>query len=283
MSGLGFRYEGNAYDRRFLPRLTTGEIAAMPKDDALIVLPVGAVEQHGPHMPVFTDTLIGEALMAEAFEHLPADAPIWLLPSVGYGKSTEHAEHPGTITLSARTLMAVLEDIAASLARSGFKKLLLFNTHGGNADLLGMMAREIRIATGMAVYRLDPGAVGYSESFTDDEEKASGIHAGDVETSLVMAVCPDWVHPERAVREMPNFPRSPSFSFRAKSFAWTMKDISASGIAGDATKANPARGRAMLDRAGPLLAGALLEIAAFDMGSLKESPLREPSYKASSV
>lgn len=267
---MPFRYEGEAYERRFLPRLTTGEIAALPKEDALIVLPIGAVEQHGPHLPVYTDTLLGEAFMAAAFANLPKDAPIWLLPSIGYGKSTEHAEYPGTITLSARTLMSVLEDVAASLARSGFKKLLLFNTHGGNADLLGMMAREIRISTGMAVFRLDPGAVGYADEFADDEEKACGIHGGDVETSLVMAVCPDWTRPELALREMPRFPRTAALSLRAKSFAWTTKDISASGIAGDATKASAARGEAMLNKAGPLLAEALLEIAAFDLNSIRE-------------
>lgn len=265
-----FRYNGNAFNRNFLPRLTTLEIENMPKEDVLIILPVGAIEQHGPHMPVYTDTLIGEVMLHEAFEHLPEDAPIWLIPSFSYGKSTEHLECPGTITLSAQTMMMVLQDIAASLARSGFKKLLLFNTHGGNADLLGMMAREIRISTGLSVYRLDPGAVHYSDSFTDEEEKASGIHAGDVETSLVLAASPDWVHPELAVREMPNFPRSPSFSFRSRSFAWVMKDISVSGIAGDATKATPERGAAMLKAAGPLLAEALMEIAAFDMESLKE-------------
>jgi creatinine amidohydrolase len=267
---MRFRYEGKAFDRRFLPRLTTREIEAMPKENVLIVLPVGAVEQHGPHMPVYTDALLGEAFMAAAFEHLPEDAPVWLLPPIHYGKSTEHADYPGTITLSAQTLMMVLQDIAASLARSGFRKLLLFNTHGGNADLLGMMAREIRAATGLAVYRLDPGAVGYSDPFTDDEEKAGGIHAGDVETSLVMAVCPDWVHAELAPREMPRFPDSPGFSFRAKSFAWVMRDISRSGVAGDATKATPERGEAMLGRAGLLLAAALMEIAAFDMHSLRE-------------
>jgi creatinine amidohydrolase len=86
-----------------------------------------------------------------------------------------------------------------------------------------------------------------------------------------MASAPEWVHPELALREMPNFPQSASFSFRSKSFAWIMKDISVSGIAGDATKANPERGAAMLKEAGPLLAKALLEIAAFDMGSLKET------------
>ncbi|SFF18227.1 creatinine amidohydrolase [Paenibacillus catalpae] len=264
-----FRYQGEAYDRRFLPRLTTKEIAAMNKEDVLLVLPIGAVEQHGPHMPVFTDTLIGEAMLAAAFEHLPEDAPIWLLPSVSYGKSTEHAAHPGTITLSAKTLMAVLEDISSSLARSGFHKLLLFNTHGGNADLLGMMAREIRIATGLEVYRLDPGAVGYSDSFTDEEEKACGIHAGDVETSLVMAMCPGWVNAELAPREMPRFPDSRSFSFRSRSFAWVMDDISGSGVAGDATKATADRGEAMLTIAGPLLAEALMHVATFDMDSLK--------------
>ncbi|MHA6532097.1 creatininase family protein [Paenibacillus sp. BAC0078] len=265
-----FRYTGNAFNRRFLPRLTTQEIRELPKEEVLIVLPVGAIEQHGAHMPVYTDTLLGEALLAEAFEHLPDDAQIWLIPSFSYGKSTEHTEYPGTLTLSAQTMMMLLQDIGASLARSGFTKLLLFNTHGGNADLLGMMAREIRISTGLAVYRLDPGAVRYSESFTDDDEKKSGIHAGDVETSLLMAVCPEWVHPELAVREMPKFPQSVSFNFRSRSFAWVMKDISRSGIAGDATKATPERGEAMLKKAGPLLAEALMEIAAFDMESMKD-------------
>ncbi|MBW5447922.1 creatininase family protein [Cohnella sp. CFH 77786] len=266
---MAFRYDGKAYHRHFLPRLTTRQIEAMPKESVLIVLPVGAVEQHGPHMPVYTDTLLGEALMAEAFEHLADDAPIWLLPSVAYGKSTEHMEYPGTITLSAQTLMNVLQDIASSLARSGFRKLLLFNTHGGNADLLGMMAREIRISTGLAVFRLDPGALRFSDEFIDEAEKAAGIHAGDVETSLVLAICPDWVQADLAPRELPRFPQSPAISFRAKSFAWTMRDISRSGIAGDATQANAVKGAAMLEAAGERLAEALMEIAAFDMESLK--------------
>ncbi len=266
---MTFRYEGQAYDRHFLPRLTTKQIQEMPKDQVLIVLPVGAVEQHGPHMPVYTDTLIGEAMMARAFAYLPDQAPIWLLPSIAYGKSTEHAEYAGTITLSARTLMMVLEDIAASLARGGFRKLLLFNTHGGNADLLGMMAREIRIATGMDVFRLDPGSLRYGSEYTDDPEKAAGIHAGDVETSLVMAICPDWVHADLAPRELPRFPNTPALSLGAKSFAWVTRDISRSGIAGDATKANAEKGAVMLEKAGKLLAEALMEIASFDMKSLQ--------------
>ncbi|WP_166238683.1 creatininase family protein [Paenibacillus turpanensis] len=264
-----FRYTGNAYDRKFLPRLTTVEVASLPKDGTLLVLPVGAVEQHGAHLPVFTDTLLGEAMLYEAFERLPEEAPVWLLPSVSYGKSGEHLGHAGTITLSAQTMMALLLDIASSLQRSGFRKLVLFNTHGGNVDVLNMMARDIRIATGLAVFRLDPGTLQLSEGLVTDEEQRCGIHGGDVETSLVMAIQRHWVQAGHAVKEIPEFPETKAMSLRQKSFAWTTNDISSSGIAGDATAATEEKGRELLRRAGAVIAESLLEMAAFEMTSIK--------------
>ncbi|OXM87762.1 creatininase family protein [Paenibacillus rigui] len=263
------RYSGKAWDRHFLPRLTTLETKAIPKESALVVLPVGAVEQHGPHMPVFTDTLIGEGFLTEAFEQLPDDAPVWLLPPLPFGKSNEHLNHAGTISLSATTLMAVLTDISSSLKRSGFRKLLLFNTHGGNSDLLNMMAREIRIATGMDVFRLDPGALQLGEGMITEEEKRVGIHAGDTETSVVMALQRTWVNDTLAPKEMPNFPKSSFLQLKSKAFAWITDDISETGIAGDATLATPDKGNAMLMLGGKLLAEAMLEMAAFDMTSLR--------------
>ena len=165
------RYSGKAWDTHFLPRLSKLEVAAIPKETALVVLPVGATEQHGPHLPVFTDTLIGEGFMTATFNHLPDDANIWLLPALPYGKSTEHMNHPGTITLSAQTLMAVLLDIAMSLKRSGFQKLAFYNTHGGNVDVLDMMGREIRVATGLAVFNLNFGSHNTSEGIISSREK----------------------------------------------------------------------------------------------------------------
>jgi creatinine amidohydrolase len=264
------RYTGKAWDRHFFPRLSKLEVAQIPKDDALVVLPVGAVEQHGPHMPVFTDTLISEVLLTEAFHQLPDDANIWLLPAIPYGKSTEHLGHPGTITLSATTLMAVVMDIAKSLARSGLQKLALVNTHGGNTDLLNMMAREIRIETGLAVFRLDPGGLGGADEWITPQEKQAGIHAGDMETSLVMSAVPHWVHMEEAPTEFPNYPDSRYLGLRNRAFAWVMDDLSHSGISGDASQATVQKGEAMRAAYGALIAEALLEFQAFDMKSLKK-------------
>jgi creatinine amidohydrolase len=269
------RYAGKAWNQCFLPRLTRFDIERLPKDKAVVVLPVGAVEQHGPHLPVFTDTLIGEACLTEAFERLPHDSGIWLLPPLSYGKSTEHLGHPGTITLQAHTLMLVLRDIADSLQRSGFRKLVLFSTHGGNVDLLNMMAREIRIATGMAVFRLDPGAMQLGEGLLTPLERQVGIHGGDSETSQVLAIQKDWVHMDKAPSEIPNFPSSSALAFRSKAFAWIMDDLSATGIAGDATAATEEKGRQLLEAAGEKIAEALLEMAAFDMSSLRDA--RQPA------
>ncbi|MDD9269320.1 creatinine amidohydrolase/Fe(II)-dependent formamide hydrolase-like protein [Bacillus sp. 3255] len=265
------RYTGKAWDRHFFPRLSRVEVAGLPKDDALLVLPVGAVEQHGPHMPVFTDTLISEVLLTSAFEQLPMDANIWLLPAIPYGKSTEHLGAPGTITLSATTLMAVVLDIAKSLAVSGFQKLALVNTHGGNADLLNMMSREIRMETGLAVFRLDPGGLGGADEWITPLEKQAGIHAGDMETSLVMSAIPHWVHMEAAPAEYPNYPGSRYLMLRQKAFAWVMDDLSHSGISGDATQASCEKGYAMTAAYGEMIAEALLEFQAFDMKSLKQA------------
>jgi creatinine amidohydrolase len=263
------RYSGKAWDTHFLPRLSKLEVDAIPKENALAVLPVGATEQHGPHLPVFTDTLIGEGFMTAVFNHLPDDANIWLLPALPYGKSTEHMNHPGTITLSAQTLMAVLLDIAMSLKRSGFQKLAFFNTHGGNTDALNMMGREIRVATGLAVFNLNTGSHVTSEGIITPEEKKVGIHGGDEETSIIMALRRHWVHDELLPSEFINFPESTYLGFGNKAFAWIMDDVSVSGISGDATLATPEKGAALLESGSKKMAEALQVFAAFNMKSLK--------------
>ncbi|UVI29318.1 creatininase family protein [Paenibacillus spongiae] len=262
------RYSGKAWDRHFLPRLSKLEVERIPKDRAVVVLPVGAVEQHGPHLPVYTDTLIGEGFITHAFEEIPDGEEIWLLPPLSYGKSTEHLGHYGTISLSATTLMAMLTDISRSLQRSGFKKLVLVNTHGGNTDLLGMMAREIRIDTGLAVFRLDPG-FGYADDSFDEEELMTGIHGGAVETSLILAAREHWVHMELATEERPNFPESDFLQFKRRAFAWVIDDISASGISGNAKLASAESGRTMFRKGGKLLAEGLMAIMRFNMEDVK--------------
>ncbi|TLS52185.1 creatininase family protein [Paenibacillus antri] len=262
------RYAGKAWDACFLPRLSRLEVQRLPKEETLVVLPVGATEQHGPHLPSFTDTLIGEALLTEAFERLPEDAGVWLLPPIPFGKSTEHAEHPGTITFSAETLMKVLLDVGRSLSRAGFPRLLLFNTHGGNADLLNMMAREIRIDCGLTVFRMDAGGLKMGEGVIEEEERRIGLHGGDLETSLVLGIKSSWVHMELAPHEVPNFPGG-YLDLKNKAYGWVMSDLSASGITGDASIATEGKGELLLTQGGQMIAEALLEMAAFDMKSIR--------------
>lgn len=266
------RYEGTAWERRFLPRLTSKQIGELPKEEALVILPVGAVEQHGPHLPVMTDTLIGEATLTMTLEKLDDSAQVWLLPPVPYGKSNEHVGIPGTISLSLSSLLGVVNDVADSLHASGFGKLLLFNTHGGNVDLLNVAAREIRIRTGMTVFFISPSSLGGMEGIVGEEERRFGLHGGDYETSVVKAIKPDWVRDELAVRELPDMSRYDFLTMEGKiRFAWKMADISASGIAGDATIATAEKGRLIMERTTDILAQALKELCAFRMSDVRYS------------
>lgn len=265
------RYEGTAWEERFLPRLTSKQIKELPKDDCLVILPVGAVEQHGAHLPVMTDTLIGEATLTAALSKLDGSDQVWLLPPVSYGKSNEHLGLPGTISLSAATLQGMINDIADSLHLSGFGKLLLFNTHGGNVDLLNMAAREIRIRSGMAVFYLSPGSLGGADDLIAAEELEYGIHGGDYETSLVKAIKPGWVQDEFAVKEIPDMSGCEFMTLEGRiRFAWRMPDISASGIAGDATLATAEKGRIIMERITDTLAMVLKECCAFRLENVRK-------------
>lgn len=263
------RYVGKAWDDHFLPRLTYQEVKALDKEDALVVLPIGAVEQHGAHLPVATDMLIGEASITKTFEALSRGNNIWLIPPLAYGKSNEHIDFPGTLTLTSSTLQAVLEDIGDSLARSGFQKLVLFNSHGGNLDLLQVMAREIHVKTGMAVFVTSSGTSNIKDVFTEEELKW-GIHGGDVETSMVMAMKPGWVHMDKAVCEFPPLKNTKYIGLAGAKvrLAWKVNELSVGGTAGDATKATPEKGNVVYARSAEEMAEALEEMAAFDLEAL---------------
>jgi len=264
------RYEGEAWERRFLPRLTRKEIRELPKEKALVVLPVGAVEQHGDHLPVMTDSLIGEATLTMALEKLEGDPQVWLIPPLSYGKSDEHLGIPGTISLSAATLSAVIMEIAESLAASGFRRLLLFNTHGGNADLLNVVARDVRIRTGLMVFVMMPSSLKAAEDLLTEREKLYGIHGGTYETSVVLAIKPGWVREE----ERPSaFPRVEHLKFltveSAIRFAWVMDDLSEAGITGDASLASKEKGELIQERVTALLAKALAEMCEFEIADVR--------------
>ncbi|GAE27861.1 creatinine amidohydrolase [Halalkalibacter wakoensis JCM 9140] len=265
------RYKSKAWQECFLPRLSKKEIAELDKEKGVLVLPVGAVEQHGPHLPVYTDTLIAEGLLSAAFQLLSQEYQVWMLPPLSYGKSTEHLGHPGTMTLSATTLQQVILDIGKSAKASGFRRIVLFNTHGGNIDLLNMVARELRIETGLMVFRMN--AMDFRSELTSmfsEKELTYGIHGGDVETSLVLAIEEGWVDMELAPTE---FYHQELLDIKGGPFAaWVIDDLSESGISGNAKAATKEKGEEVISRLSKKIAETLAAMSEFEMESFQQKP-----------
>lgn len=246
--------------QRYLARLTWTDIAALPKDPGVVILPVGAIEQHGPHLPVLTDSLLVNHVLDATLAALPDDVAAWALPSLNYGKSNEHTGFPGTFSLSAATLTATLHDIATGVRAAGFRRLAFINGHGGNMALLDMAARDIRVATGLQTYCLHPMLYVEPPFPITPEERRLGFHAGELETSLVLAIDPALARMDRAVSHFAAFPETDTslFFFGHASAAWLSRDWSPTGVFGDATIATAAKGEqliaAAVDRLGALIA-----------------------------
>ena len=137
-------------DNRNFAYLTWKQVDALPRATTLLVLPTAAIEQHGHHLPLATDTLVNNLLLGKALALVPAELLIYALPAVCYGKSNEHIGFPGTLSVSAQTFFSVVRDLGASIAAGGFKKLVLYNTHGGNTSLVDLLARDLRAEFGCA-------------------------------------------------------------------------------------------------------------------------------------
>ena len=210
----------------------------------IAVLPTAAIEQHGPHLPVGTDTLIARGMLAELQRSCPADLDVRVLPIQAVGKSNEHLWAKGTLTLTAATALAAWTEIGLSVARAGIRKLVIVNSHGGNLDLVSILSRELRVQADMLAVKCQWGAFGQPEGMYSDHERAYGIHGGDVETSLMLAFQPDTVD----MRAAKNFRSSAETSAISPigpiSYGWIAKDLSADGTVGDASLATAEKGRA---------------------------------------
>ena len=243
-----------SYRYYYLPALTRAQLTAIPsKDHALVVLPTAAIEQHGPHLPVGVDAILGQALLAAALPKIAGRAPVYIAPPLTYGKSNEHLGFPDTVTLSARTLHRLLLALATQLRDLGFRRLAIFNTHGGNSTVLVTTVRELREALGLDAAILRHGF----EPDVSAQEAAWGFHADEWETSLMLACAPELVRMKQAVCEYPARLDDPG-ELRPENapatFAWLTSDISKSGVMGDATKATVEKGRRWLDAAAASLA-----------------------------
>jgi len=265
---------GSVPPERFLPYLTAPAIEALPdKENTVIVLPIGAIEQHGPHLPICTDTAIATEVTAQALAKLDPAIPAYALPPVWCGKSNEHARFSGTVILRAETLMALLRDIGASVYRMGFRKLALVNGHGGQPQVLEIVARDLREEyPDFCIFPVFSWAVpNCSNDFLSEQEREHGLHAGRAETSLMMALTPDAVHPELAVGEYPpdsGWLLTPEGGFR---FAWLAHDLSRSGVIGNPDGATREEGEQVLASLVDGWVQALTEIHHFRMPLERES------------
>jgi creatinine amidohydrolase len=246
-------------DSRNFSYLSWKQVDALPRESTLLVLPTAAVEQHGHHLPLATDTLINNLMLGHALAKLPADAPVYALPPVHYGKSNEHIGYPGTLSVSSATFMAVVRDLGSSVATAGFRKLALYNTHGGNTALVDVMARDLRAEFGLRTFAMH-GSLGTPYDDLAPQERIWGFHAGEVETALLLAAVPELVdrsaytsnyiaHIDKPELLMPeNAPAT---------FAWLTRDVAASGVLGDPRPATPEKGARWIDQASTKLAAAL--------------------------
>jgi creatinine amidohydrolase len=253
--------------KRFLPYLSWTEIAALPdRENTVIVLPTGATEQHGPHLPCAVDTIISAGVVGHALARLDRDqpeVPAFAMAPITYGKSEEHLHFPGTITLTGETLLATMNEVAESVYRAGFRKLLIVNGHGGQPQVMEIMAREMRLRHGDYIvvpqhtWRL-PHVAG---RYMSDREKRLAMHAGHAETAIMLALAPDTVHMERAVTNYPpEFPSKLLSPDGRPACAWTARDFGPSGIIGDPLPATREQGEAILDSLATSWAQAITEL-----------------------
>ncbi|WP_036483436.1 creatininase family protein [Myxosarcina sp. GI1] len=237
---------------RYFSYLTWNEIAEMPdKENVVIVQPVGAIEQHGFHLPIAVDAAISVGVLGKALSKLNNNIPAYALPCLYYGKSNEHWQFPGTITLSAATLLSVIKEVADSIYQAGFRKLVLMNSHGGQPQIMEIAARDIhQEKQDFAVFPLFTWKVPHvAGEFLSTQEKELGIHAGDAETSIMLSLLPEQVKMDRAVTEYPQgLPKDSLLSMEGKlPFAWLTKELSKSGVMGDAKAATKEKGDRILE------------------------------------
>ena len=257
---------------RFWANLKSPDFARLDLNRCIAVLPVAAIEQHGPHLPLNVDATLVDGVIANALPHLPAGLPVLFLPTQSVGFSPEHTRFAGTLTLKAETILRLWTEVAESVAATGVKKLVLLNSHGGQVGLLDVVARDLRTRLGMLVYSvnsfnlplLDDQGGSVAAQFSAHEHRF-GIHAGELETSMMLALKPEQVDMARAQNfHSTSQDRAEQFSIlgngRSAKLGWQMQDYNPHGAVGNAAAATAQKGHALLGAMGRSLAQLLAEI-----------------------
>ncbi len=251
---------------RQLAHLRAPDITRRLGERSIVVQPLGAIEQHGPHLPLNTDLLIADQVAATAVERAGEELDAWLLPPLAYTKSNEHAWAPGTVWLSASTLLAVLDDLGRCVAMTPARRLVFLNGHGGNSALVNVANRELRLHHGLMTFLAHPGLPPDQGGASPAAELGMGIHGGTDETSLMLHLAPDLVDMSAAVRRVPEHLATNRYvRFGGPvSFGWLSNDFADEGHIGDPLAATAERGAELFAGAVDAFCAALGEIAAFE-------------------
>lgn len=253
--------------------LSSPAVAALDKARLVAVLPVAAVEQHGPHLPLGTDLCIAEGYLSRIAELVPDALDVAVLPIQAVGKSDEHQNFPGTLTLSPAIALAAWVELGACLARAGVRRLVLMNTHGGNVPVIDLVARTLRLDHGMLVALCSMHRFGYPPGLFAEHERGHGIHGGEIETSLMLEFRPELVDMGQANNFEPYSVAMEAEFKRLRAnhpvgFAWASEDLSRTGAMGDARGATAAKGEAAADFGAHAFIELLEDVAAFDLARL---------------
>jgi creatinine amidohydrolase len=252
--------------------LTAPEFAALDRDRAVAILPIGAIEQHGPHLAMSVDRDLTMAVLTHAMNLIEPSLTVLALPVQAIGKSTEHQAWPGTLSLSAGTLLRVLQDIAASVHRAGIPRLIFLNGHGGNRALLELACRDLRADLGLITAHVAWDDLADAEPVVGAAEAQDGLHAGDVETSAMLAAHPDKVRKDRAEdfgsAHLEWRQAHPDLGLGAAALrpGWLMGDLNPKGAVGNAAAATADKGDRLLASASLNLARLVADFARFAPG-----------------
>lgn len=269
---------------RYWSDWTTTDFDQADTARVVAVLPVAAIEQHGPHLPLSVDADLAQGIVQACLPHLADGSSVVFLPPQVVGYSPEHTAFAGTLSLKAETIMRLWTDIAESVAATGVKKLVIFNSHGGQVSLMDVVARDWRARLGLLVYSvswfnlplLNEAGQDVTALFSADEHRF-GVHAGDVETSMMLALHPERVRMGKAQHfHSTSQDRAARFPVlgngKSAKLAWQMQDYNPQGAAGNAAAASAEKGHALVQAAGRSLARLLTEVESLPPDTLRSTP-----------
>lgn len=256
--------------------LSTLEFSQLEMENIVAILPIGAVEQHGPHLPVRVDEAINAGIVARAVELFPADLPALVMPALPIGKSDEHLEYPGTLTLPFEVLAQVWFEVAKSAWRAGVRKIIFWNSHGGQPQLMEIICRKLRVELGMFAVGASWFATIDSSDLYSEKELQFGLHGGETETSVMLHL-----HPELVKMALAEDFTSAAEALAQKggiltpeggvSFGWQAQDLHLAGVTGNAAAADAKRGAEQVERAANALIALVKEVADYPLSALTQN------------